>query len=78
MIILKIIMSFIIFLLIPELIGLLFTRFLKSDKNNKVLALIIGILIEFAICQILTVPMIYLKVSFKLLFYTYIGILGVL
>ncbi len=71
MIILKMLMSLLILFIIPELVGLLVLRFTKNDKNNLIYAFIIGYLIEFAIGQILIVPMILYEVSFTILLKIY-------
>lgn len=60
--------------IIPELLGLIITKFLDKEKNNLILAFVIGYLIEFAICQLFAVPLIFMKASFKILLYIYIGI----
>lgn len=78
MIVLKMIISILVLLIIPELIGLLILRFTKEDKNNLIFAFVLGYLIEFAIAQILTVPMILFEVPFSILLITYTSILGVL
>lgn len=78
MIILKMLISLLILFIIPELVGLLVVRFTKNDKNNLIFAFVIGYLIEFAIAQILTVPMIFYEVSFTILLKIYSIIMLVL
>ncbi len=78
MIILKMLMSLLVLFIIPELVGLLVVRFTKNDKNNLIYAFVIGYLVEFAIAQILTVPMILYEVSFTILLKTYSIIMLVL
>ena len=64
MIILKGILALAILFIIPLLIGLLITNFLKDEKNNIILSFVLGYLTEFAICQLLVVPMIFIQSSF--------------
>lgn len=78
MIILKILISILVLYIIPELIGLLIVRFTKNDKNNLILAYVIGYLIEFAIAQTLTVPMILFELSFITLLKSYVIIITTL
>ena len=76
--ILKILLSILVLFIIPELLGLLICRFIKKEKNNIIFAFVIGYLLEFAIGQILAVPMILYEVSFSVLFNTYVIIISVL
>lgn len=76
--ILKILLSILVLFIIPELLGLLICRFIKKEKNNIIFAFVIGYLLEFAIGQILAVPMILYEVSFSALFNTYVIIISVL
>lgn len=76
MIILKMLISILVLFIVPELVGLLILRFTKNDKNNLVFAFVIGYLIEFAIGQLLTVPMILYDVSFTTLLKTYVAIMA--
>ena len=46
---------------IPELLGLFLLRFFKKENTNLFLAFVIGYVLEFAICQIVTVPYIYME-----------------
>lgn len=56
----------IILFVIPALLGLLVLRlFLPKEKNNLGLAFVVGIILEFAICELISVPMIYNGRSFK-------------
>lgn len=77
MIVLKIVLCLIILFVIPELIGGLITKFMK-EKNNLLWAFVIGYLIEFAILELLAVPMIFLKLKFTTLLYTWSTIIGAL
>ena len=54
-------MIVLILLIIPELVGLFILRFFKKEKTNLILAFVVGYLTEFAICQLITVPYIYLE-----------------
>ncbi len=62
------------FFIIPTLIGLVFTYFMKKEKNSLMYSWIIGFLTEFAICQLFTIPYTFAGKSFNSLFYTCIGI----
>lgn len=53
--------AILVLLIIPELLGLFLLRFIKKENTNLFLAFIIGYVIEFAICQIVTVPYIYME-----------------
>lgn len=74
MLFIKIILFVFWMFIIPTGIGLLFTNFIKDEKNNIVLAFVIGHLFDFAICELLSVPMIMIGLSFKTLVVTYIVI----
>lgn len=73
MIILKLIICFLVLIVMPTSLGLLFTRFMKQ-KNNLLLAFVIGYLCEFAILELLAVPMIFLKLKFTTLMYLWISV----
>lgn len=60
-ILLKMVIAIICFFVVPELLGLLPLRIIKKEKNNFLLALVLGYIIEFAICQIFAVPYIYME-----------------
>lgn len=76
--ILKFLLSVLVLFIIPELIGLFICRFIKKEKNNIIFSFVLGYLIEFAIAQVLSVPMILYGVSFSVLLNTYIVIISVL
>ncbi|MBR3614686.1 MAG: hypothetical protein IKL55_05870 [Clostridia bacterium] len=63
---------------VPELLGLLFLKFNEKEKNNFILAFIIGYLFIFAICQLITVPFIYLELSLTNLVLTLVSIFGII
>lgn len=63
---------------LPELIGLLFLRFLKNEEKNIFLAFSIGYIFEFAIAQLLTVTMILLEIEYKKLLISFYYVLGIL
>ncbi len=48
-----------IFLIVPELIGLLVLKIFGKEKDNLVFAFVLGYLLEFSICQLVSVPLIY-------------------
>lgn len=54
-------MILLILLIIPELVGLFILRFFKKENTNIILAFIVGYLTEFAVCQLVAVPYIYLE-----------------
>ena len=58
--------------IIPELLGLIITKFMNKEKNNLILAFILGYLMEFGICQLITVPLIFKEASFTTLLEIYI------
>lgn len=72
--ILNFVLCFVILFLIPEIIGLLFTSFLKKEENSIFLAFIIGYVFNFAIFQLLVIPMIFYKARFETLVNVYIVI----
>lgn len=72
MIIVKGILALVIFLIIPTLLGFLITRFLKEYESNVFLAIVLGYLSEFAICQILAIPMIYAKATLTTMLIVYL------
>ncbi len=76
--ILKGIITLIIFIIAPFLLGLLITHFLEKEKNNLLFAILVGYLVELAICQLISVPMIFMEKSFIFLFKTYVIIIGIL
>ena len=64
-----VIISILLLFIIPEILGLLFTRFMK--ENNVFFAYVIGYIVEFAILQLLAIPMILLDAKFTTLLYTW-------
>lgn len=77
MLVLKLIMCILVFFVIPSILGILITKF-TNKKHNILFAYVIGFLLEFAILQILAIPMIFLKLNFKILLYSWICIICVL
>lgn len=76
MFILKAIISLLILVIVPEILGLLITKFMK--QKNILLSFLLGYIIEFAILQIIAVPMIFLKLSYRTLLYSWSGIIAIL
>lgn len=76
--ILKGIITLIIFVIAPFLLGLLITNFLEKEKNNLLFAVLVGYLVEFAICELISVPMIFMGKSFIFLLKSYVIIIGIL
>lgn len=70
--IVKGIFAFLFLILIPELLGLMITKYLDKEKNNLIIAFISGYLIELAICQLITVPLIFIEAKFTTVLYIYI------
>lgn len=64
------------FIVVPILLGIGFFRKDEKEKNNILLAYVWGYLIQFAVFQFITVPMIYLHSRFTTLLYIWIGIIG--
>lgn len=64
--------------IIPELLGLLILRFWKEQKNNIILAFVLGYIIEFAIGQLVSVPLIFNGGSLTQLVNIYITTIGIL
>lgn len=77
MILLKIVVCFLILIVVPELLGLLITKFMKQ-KDSLLDAFVIGYLLEFAILELLAVPMIFCKLKFTTLLYSWSSIIGIL
>lgn len=59
--------------LMPFLVGCLWTRRLKNDNGNVLLAYFFGLFSVLALFQVLALPMIYLKCSLTLLTHTWEG-----
>ena len=76
--ILKLLMIIIFLGIVPELLGLLILNFWEKEKNNLILAFILGYILEFAIAQLLSVPMIFMQTSYTALFTVYTVITVVL
>lgn len=71
MIIFKCLIIVLTLFILPELLGLLILKFWKKEKNNVILALILGYIIEFAIAQLITVPLIFCNCTYKTLLIIY-------
>ena len=75
----KAILAVTILFIAPILLGFLYIRLNKYEESKSILlAIVVGYIIEFAICQLITVPMIFLEYSFTILFNTYMSIIAVL
>lgn len=64
--------------IIPELLGLLILRFWKDQKNNIILAFVLGYIVEFAITQLISVPLIFDGQTLTELVNRYVIIIGIL
>lgn len=62
--------------IVPELLGLLFLKFNKKEKSNLIFSFVIGYLLIFAVCQLISVPFIYLEFSLTKLVVTLVAIFG--
>lgn len=71
MIILKGLIAIIVFLIIPIELGFLLLKFFEKEKDNILFAIIIGYIIEFAVCELLAVPMIFMQKSYNTLLCIY-------
>lgn len=71
MIILKGLIALVLFLVVPLLLGFLILNFIEKEKNNSILAIVVGYLIEFAVCELLAVPMIFMQKSYNTLLCIY-------
>ncbi len=76
--IIKALISVLVIFIIPELIGLLVLRFWKEQKNNVILAFVLGYIIEFAVGQIISVPLILKDETLTKLVSIYSLIIGIL
>ncbi len=76
--IIKGVLAILFLVIIPELLGLIITKYMEKEKNNLILAFILGYLIEFAICQLITVPLIFIEAQFTTVLYIYIFINAIL
>ena len=76
MFILKAIICFFVLIFVPEILGMLITKFMK--EKNILLSFLIGYIIEFSVLQIIAVPMILLKLMYQVLLYSWSSIIAVL
>lgn len=76
--IMKVLITILCLVILPELLGLLILKFWDKQKNNILLGFVLGYIIEFAVAQIITVPMIFLEMSYQKLLILYTAILAVL
>lgn len=71
MLILKAILTGIWFLLVPYLLGLYYTARMKEQKNSILLALLCGYAGMFALFEIMALPMIFARLPFSVLKYSF-------
>lgn len=64
--------------IIPEILGMLILNFWKEQKNNVILAFVLGYIIEFAIGQLISVPLIFIEGTLTKLVTIYVSIILVL
>ena len=75
MIILKGLIAIIVFFIIPIFLGLLILRFLEKEKNSILFAFIIGYIVEFAVLELVALPMIFMEKSYNTLLCIYSAII---
>ena len=68
--ILKAFLCLFVLIIMPEILGLLATKFMK-EKNNVLFAYVIGYLIEFASFQVVYLPLYFAGCSFKSVLYVW-------
>ena len=71
----KIILCILVLILMPILLGLYFIKANGSEKNNLLFAFIMGYLVEFAVFQIMAVPMIFMHCQFTTLLYAWTAVM---
>lgn len=64
--------------IVPELLGLLILKFWKDQKNNIILAFVLGYIVEFAIAQIVSIPLIFKEGTLTELVKIYVCIISAL
>lgn len=62
--------------IVPELLGMLILRFWKDQKNNIILAFVLGYIVEFAIGQLVSIPLIFKGGTLTELVNIYVSIIG--
>lgn len=77
MFILKLIICLLVFLVVPVILGMLITKFINKGHNILFL-FVMGYLMEFAILQIIAIPMIFLNFKFTTLLFSWIILILVL
>ena len=78
MVIVKIGLLMIWFGLVPVLLGMLYTRFLKGDGNSLMLSYCSGLIIMLALCQLVTVPLNFMRKGMTSVLVIYGGVIAVL
>lgn len=78
MIIFKLVCFTYIAIVVPILLGMLITYFKKNEKIEIIKSIILGYLLKFAIFELLTIPMIFFRVSFTIVWETYLVLLTIL
>lgn len=74
--IIKALVALLALFIIPELLGMLILRFWKEQKNNIILAFVLGYIMEFAIGQLVSIPLIFKGGSLTQLVNIYVAIVG--
>lgn len=76
--IIKALIAILVLFIVPELLGLLILRFWKEQKNNIILAFVLGYIIQFAIGQLISVPLIFKGGTLTDLVRVYVAVISVL
>lgn len=72
--IIKALVASLVLFIIPELLGMLVLRFWKDQKNNIILAFVLGYIMEFAIGQLVAIPLIFKAGTLSQLVTIYAGV----
>lgn len=68
----NVILSIVILIIVPAILGMLITFFCKTnEKNNLLFSFVVGYLMEFATFELIYLPMYFFDCSFKLLQYVW-------
>lgn len=71
-------MTILVLLCMPLLLGMLITRFLGEDKSSLLLTLPIGFVIMLATFQLISIPLIWVKASFESVFWPWLVLMVLL
>lgn len=71
----SLLLIFVVLLLLPFLLGMLYTKFVEEEKNNILLQMTAGYIIMFGLFEMVALPLVWLRESLSLLIGVYGGIL---